>query len=44
MVADENVLLSIRPVARSEETGIRLTLADLDDPVRVEAEPRLLPY
>jgi hypothetical protein len=38
MVADEKcvVIKSNEPVARSpEETGIRLTLADLDDPVRV---------
>ena len=38
MVADEKcvVIKSSEPVARSpEETGIRLTLADLDDPVRV---------
>ena len=38
MVADEKcvVIKSSAPVARSpEETGIRLTLADLDDPVRV---------
>ena len=38
MVADEKcvVIKSNAPVARSpEETGIRLTLADLDDPVRV---------